>query len=81
MTAAPVRDRHCERRHVRGPAAPDDEAAQDLRWIAFELRRSRAALRQVLALSRDLTDDDPRARRLRLLASDALVLDAADPRD
>ena len=48
------------------------ESAQDVRWLAFELRRCRAALLQVLALSHDLNEDDPLARRIRFLANDAL---------
>jgi hypothetical protein len=48
-----------------------DESAQDVRWLAFELRRSRAALLQVLALSHEL-DDTALAQRIRFLANDAL---------
>jgi hypothetical protein len=54
------------------------ESAQDVRWLAFELRRSRAALLQVLALSHDLGDDEPLATRIRFLANDALGVYASD---
>jgi hypothetical protein len=49
-----------------------DEPAQDVRWLAFELRRSRAALLQVLALSHELDDGDPLVKRIRFLTNDAL---------
>lgn len=51
---------------------PPGETAQDVRWLAFELRRSRAALVQVLALGHDLSDEDPIARRIRFVANEAL---------
>lgn len=49
-----------------------DESAQGVRWLAFELRRSRAALLQILALSHELGDEEPLATRIRFLANDAL---------
>jgi hypothetical protein len=56
-----------------------DESAQDVRWLAFELRRSRAALLQVLALSHDLSEGDPLAQRIRFLANDALGVYQPEP--
>jgi len=48
------------------------ESAQDVRWLAFELRRARSTLLQVLALSQDIGDGDPLVQRIRFLANDAL---------
>jgi len=48
------------------------ESAQDVRWLAFELRRARATLLQVLALSQDIGDSDPLVKRIRFLANEAL---------
>jgi hypothetical protein len=54
------------------------ETAQAVRWLAFELRRAREALTEIVALAQDLPDTDE-AKRLRLVASHALKLyDKAD---
>jgi hypothetical protein len=49
-----------------------DETSKDVRWLAFELRRARDALTQLLALANDL--DDPLAPRIRLIANRAIGL-------
>jgi hypothetical protein len=49
-----------------------DESSQGVRWLAFELRRSRAALLQILALSHELSAEDGFAKRIQFLANDAL---------
>ena len=49
------------------------EEPQAVRWLAFELRRAREALTEILALSEDLPDVQERAR-LRFVANDALKL-------
>jgi hypothetical protein len=50
-----------------------EEAAQAVRWLAFELRRARAALTEVLALSGELPDSAELVR-LRFSANRALSL-------
>ena len=59
-----------ERVHV-GQA---DEVSPHIRWLAFELRKARQALSQVIALSQELEDDSPIAQRIRFVANDALGL-------
>ena|SRR5438045_649243 len=49
------------------------EAAQAVRWLAFELRRARAALTDVVALSEEMPDS-PELVRIRLGANRALAL-------
>ncbi len=44
-----------ERVHGMG----QDQIAQDVRWLLFELRRGRAALTKLLALAEELGDDAP----------------------
>jgi hypothetical protein len=53
--------------------APGSEMANDLRWLAFELRRARAALTELLAMVDEL-DDSPMSTRMRFVASRALSL-------
>jgi hypothetical protein len=50
-----------------------EESAQAVRWLAFELRRARAALMEVLALSGELPDSAELVR-LRFSANRALSL-------
>jgi len=49
------------------------ESAQAVRWLAFELRRARAALTEIIALSDDLPEH-PDLSRLRFTANRALEL-------
>ena len=49
-----------------------DDTSNDVRWLAFELRRARDALMQLLTLANDL--DDPLAPRIRLIAHRAVGL-------
>jgi hypothetical protein len=58
-----------ERTHGGG----QDQIAQDVRWLVFELRRSRMALTKMLALADDL-GDTPAAQELRFIANQALGL-------
>ncbi len=58
-----------ERAHGGG----QDQIGQDVRWLAFELRRARLALTKVLALADDLGEDAP-AQQLRFIANEALGL-------
>jgi hypothetical protein len=58
-----------ERAHGGG----QDQIAQDVRWLVFELRRSRLALTKVLALADDLGDTQA-AQQLRFIANEALGL-------
>jgi hypothetical protein len=53
--------------------ARGDETSNDVRWLAFELRRARAALTELLTLSEDL-DDKVAGTRLRFVANRALEL-------
>jgi len=50
-----------------------DQIAQDVRWLLFELRRSRAALTKLLALADELGDESP-VQQLRFIANEALGL-------
>jgi len=54
------------------------EAAQAVRWLAFELRRARAALTDVIALSEDLPES-PELVRIRFGANRALSLYDEEP--
>jgi hypothetical protein len=58
-------------------AGPEEEP-QAVRWLAFELRRAREALTEILALSEDLPDVQERSR-LRFVANDALKLYDVSP--
>ena len=58
----------------------DSEVARNTAWLAFELRRSRHALVQILALSQESAESDAIAQRIRHLANDALgVYEPQDP--
>jgi len=48
------------------------QAAQDVGWLAFELRRTRHSLMQILALAQDGAQDSAVAQRIQFLANDAL---------
>lgn len=48
------------------------QAAQDIGWLAFELRRTRHALMQILALAQDAAQESEAAKRIQFLANDAL---------
>lgn len=61
--------REIERVHGTGGT----ETASALQWVAFELRRARAALTDLLALSDEL-DDSPLRTRMRFIANGALSL-------
>jgi len=63
--ALPARDtlvewrlRAIERAYLPG----DSATAQDVAWLAFELRRARQALTQMLALSQEFGQDPPVGR-------------------
>jgi hypothetical protein len=51
----------------------NDETAMDLRWLAFEVRRARDALTELVSLIADL-DDSPVRSRMLLTANGALHL-------
>jgi hypothetical protein len=53
-------------------AKTTDDVSPHVRWLAFELRRARQALVQVIALSQELEDTSPIAQRIRFVANDAL---------
>lgn len=55
------------------------QAAQDVGWLAFELRRTRHALMQVLALAQDSAQDSALAQRMQFLANDALGVYRPEP--
>lgn len=46
----------------------------DVRWLAFELRRARGALVQIVSRSQDADEDDQLARDVRHVAIEALSL-------
>jgi len=48
------------------------QAAQDVAWLALELRRVRHAMMQILALAQDTAQDSPASHRIQFLANDAL---------
>src|SRR5690348_13013715 len=50
-----------------------DELAKDLNWLAFELRRARAALTEIITLAND-AEDPVALTRLRFVANRALGL-------
>jgi hypothetical protein len=50
------------------------EAETDVRWLARELRRNRAALIEILSLCQDAEEGDPTAREIRYKANAALEL-------
>jgi hypothetical protein len=49
----------------------NDDTSNDVRWLAFELRRARDALTQVLTLADDL-DDPSTGPRIRFIANRAV---------
>jgi hypothetical protein len=51
-----------------------DEVSGHIRWLAFELRKARQALNQVIALSAELDEEHAIAQRIRFVANDALGL-------
>ena len=57
------------------------QAAQDIAWLAFELRRTRHSLMQILALAQDAAQDSPVAHRIQFLANDALGMYRPDSSD
>jgi hypothetical protein len=61
---------------IHGPR--DDETAKDFRWLAFELRRARAVLVELLGLFDDLAQTPgaqaPELARMRFIANRALNL-------
>jgi hypothetical protein len=61
--------REIERAH----GSRDDDVAKDIKWLAFELRRSREALTELLALA-DEVDEPSVLTRMRFIANRALGL-------
>ena len=57
----------------RAHGAGQDQIAQDIRWLVFELHRSRLALTKMLALAEEM-GEDPAAQQLRFIANQALGL-------
>jgi len=66
--------REIERAH----GSRGDEVAKDIRWMVFELRRSREALTDLLALTGEL-DDSAILTRMRFIANRALGLYSVAP--
>jgi hypothetical protein len=62
--------RELERVH----AARGDEIARDIKWLAFELRRAREALTDLLTLSEDAAGEPSVLVRMRFVANRALGL-------
>ena len=58
-----------ERLHATG----SDQAAQDTRWLIFQLRRARNALTKIFALSQEVADVAA-AEEMRFIANEALGL-------
>jgi hypothetical protein len=58
-----------ERLHGMG----QDQIAQDVRWLLFEMRRGRTALTKLLALAEELGDEAP-VQQFRFIANEALGL-------
>jgi len=61
--------REIERAH----GSRDDDVAKDIKWLAFELRRSREALTELLALTEEV-DEPAVLTRMRFIANRALGL-------
>jgi len=61
--------REIEQRH----GSQSSETAKAMQWLAFELRRAREALTELLALSDEL-DESPARSRMRFIANRALSL-------
>jgi len=51
----------------------------DVRWLAFELRRARAALLDIVSRSQDADEGDQLAREVRHVAIEALELYRREP--
>jgi hypothetical protein len=66
--------REIERAH----GSRDDEVAKDIKWLAFELRRSREALTELLALTEEV-DEPAVLTRMRFIANRALGLYSVTP--
>jgi hypothetical protein len=56
-----------------GQEGRNDDTSRDLRWLAFELRRARDALVELVSLIDDL-DESPTRTRMRFVANGALEL-------
>jgi hypothetical protein len=56
----------------------NEQIAQDIRWLIFEVRRARSALTNLLALTEDL-GDDPTTRQMRFIVNEALTLYRVTP--
>jgi hypothetical protein len=72
----PRPDTHVEwrlREVERTFGAGEGESAQAVRWLAFELRRARGALTEILTLSHEVAET-PELVRLRFIANRALNL-------
>jgi hypothetical protein len=69
------RSRDIERAMSAGRAVD----AADATWLIAELRRSRNALTQIVALAHDVQDGDALGQRIRFLAIDALGLYDTSP--
>jgi len=61
--------REIERAFGTGPT----EVAESVRWLAFEIRRARRALTEIIAISGDIMET-PEVTRLRFIANRALSL-------
>lgn len=62
------RTRDIERAHPAGTSA----VASDIQWLIAELRNSRGALNEVIALAHDIEDANDIGRRIRFIANRAL---------
>lgn len=62
------RVRHIEARSGR----LSGEAAQDLKWLVGELRRSREALLSIMTVAQEGEDNDELLKRIRFSANEAL---------
>jgi len=56
----------------------DVDTGADVRWLAFELRRSRGALLRILTLCQDAQAEDALAAQVRHLVNDAMNLYRVD---
>jgi hypothetical protein len=64
------RMRDIERAH----AAPSDPTSSEVRWLVAELRNSRQALNEIIALAHDIEDSNVIGQRIRFAANRALGL-------
>jgi len=51
-----------------------EAVSTDIRWLLAELRNTRTALTEIVALAHDISDDDAVAMRIRFVANRALGL-------